>query len=548
MDKCCYTRFVSLVSAAVAGLFWVSCDSSGPEPAADEPACADAPRSPLRRLTRVEYDNSVRDLLGVTLAPGADFPPEEITGGFTNNATVQTVSPLLAEKYMQAAESLAAAAARNLPALLPCDPATTDEAACARKFVEQFGRRAYRRPLSAAEIDRLSRVYAAGREQASFEAGIELVIRAALQSPNFLYRVEYGMPARPGDKLVRLTQHEIAARLSYLIWSTMPDESLAAAADSGELETAEQIAARAERMFDDPRARKALPEFYRQWLGLGSLASVGKDSRVHPEFDSALREAMSAELPAFVEHVLWSADRRLGTLLTASLGFVSGPLANLYGVSAPAGSGPQLATLDPEERAGVLTQAGFLAVHSLPNQSSPVRRGKFVRERVLCQEAPAPPPNLNVTPPEVDASRSTRERFAEHTESAACSTCHELMDPIGFGFESYDAIGRFRRTDGTKPIDSSGWIVRSQDLDGAFANARGLAMKLAGSRQVHDCVATQSFRYAMGRFEDGADSCSLGELRQAFSESGGDLRKLMIAITQTKAFLYRPALEAEALP
>jgi hypothetical protein len=548
MEKCCYRHLVSLVVAAVAGALSSSCSSPSSEPAADPSACSEAPRSPLRRLTRVEYDNTVRDLLGVDTAPVADFPPEEITGGFTNNATVQTVSPLLAEKYMQAAEALAAAAAQNLPALLPCDPVTTGETACARQFVERFGRRAYRRPLSAAEVDRLARVYAAGREQASFEAGIELVIRAALQSPNFLYRVEYGMPARPHEKLVRLTQHEIAARLSYLIWSTMPDESLGAAADSGQLETAQQIAGRAESMFDDPRARKALPEFYRQWLGLGGLTSLGKDSGVHPEFDPALREAMSAELPAFVQHVLWSADRRLGTLLTAPLGFVSGPLAGLYGVSAPAGSTPQLVKLDPAERAGVLTQAGFLAVHSLPNQSSPVRRGKFVRERVLCQEAPAPPPNLNVTPPEVDASRSTRERFAEHTESAACSTCHELMDPIGFGFESYDAIGRFRRTDGTKPIDSSGWVVRSRDLDGPFASARELAMKLAGSRQVQDCVATQSFRYAMGRFEGSGDACSLGELRQAFSDSGGDLRKLLIAITQTEAFLYRPALESEALP
>ena len=169
------------------------------------------------------------------------------------------------------------------------------------------------------------------------------------------------------------------------------------------------------------------------------------------------------------------------------------------------------------------------------------------RMRVLPGRTCAPP-NLNVTPPEVDPSRSTRERFGEHTASTACSSCHELMDPIGFGFESYDAIGRFRQTDGGKPIDSSGWVVRSKDLDGPFANARELAEKLASSRQVQDCVATQSFRYAMGRFEGSGDACSLGELRQAFSDSGGDLRELFVAITQTKAFLYRPALTAEATP
>src|SRR6185503_210726 len=209
------------------------------------------------------------------------------------------------------------------------------------------------------------------------------------------------------------------------------------------------------------------------------------------------------------------------------------------------GSTPQMVMLDPAQRAGMLTQAGFLSVHALPNQSSPVTRGKFIRELLMCQPPSPPPPDLNVTPPEVDPTRSTRERFAQHTANPACASCHALMDPIGFGFESYDAIGRFRTVDGNKPVDASGEIVRSMDLDGKFRGARELAEKLGASRQVHDCVATQWFRYAFGRFDSPGDTCSLAELRQSFMASGGDLRELLVALTQTESFLNRPALETQ---
>jgi hypothetical protein len=501
--------------------------------------------SPLRRMTRFEYNNTTRDLLAVDIAPADRFPPDEVAGGFSNNASVLTVSPLLAEKYMEAAEALAAEGVKKLPQLLPCDPAQAGEAPCARQFIERFGRRAYRRHLAPTDIDRLMRAYTLGRTDGAFATGIEMVMRAMLQSPNFIYRFEIGVAARPGDKLVRLTQHEIAARMSYLLWSSMPDPSLEQVADGGQLSTKEQVATRARAMLDDPRARRAVPEFYRQWLGLGAIDSVLKDKQMFPAFTDDLRAAMRAEMPAFVEHVLWSADRRLSTMLTAPIGFVTTPLAALYGVSVPAGTTPQRVMFDPAERAGLLTQAAFLATHALPNQSSPVTRGKFVRELLMCQPPSAPPPDLNVTPPEVDPTRSTRERFAQHTANLACSPCHAVMDPIGFGFESYDAIGRFRTMDGNKPVDTSGEIVRSIDLDGKFQGARQLAEKLAASRQVHDCVATQWFRYAFGRFDGPGDTCSLAELRQSFMTSGGDLRELLVTLTQTESFLNRAAQEVQ---
>jgi hypothetical protein len=382
----------------------------------------------------------------------------------------------------------------------------------------------------------------------TFQEGIELVVQTALQSPAFLYRFEFGGSAAAGQKLVRLSQHELASRLSYLLWASMPSDELLAAADAGQLATSEQIATQARQMLEAPRARQAVAEFYRQWLGVSDLENVKKDATAYPEFTPALQAAMAAELPAFVEHVIWSADRSLTTLLTAPIGFVgSSFLAEIYGVEPPTDAGLSPIMLDPAQRAGVLTQAAVLAVHALPNQSSPVARGKFVRERLLCQVPSPPPPNLNVTPPEVDPNLTTRERFAEHTESAECAGCHELMDPLGFAFESYDTLGRYRSTDAGKPIDTSGWISGSTDVDGTFQNARELTEKLAGSQQVRDCVATQWFRYAFGRHEGPADACALAKVQSDFTTTGLDLRELLVSLTQSESFLHRRPISAEEL-
>ena len=524
----------------------------GNVPMAPEPsectASADL-AAPLRRLTQLEYRNTVRDLLGVELPADFDFPDDALAGGFDNNAAVLSVSPLLAEKYLEAAEALAASALEQNPSLVPCDPVTAGEQACAAQFIERFGKRAYRRPLSATETERLTRAFTAGKAEGDFRSGAALVIQAALQSSAFLYRFEFGVGAVAGQQLVRLTQHELAARLSYFLWGSMPSDELLSAADAAQLATSEQIAARARLMLDDARARPAVSEFYRQWLGVSDIAALQKDTATYPDYTPALQTAMAAELPAFIEHVVWSADRSLTALLTAPVGFVTEPLAALYGVEPPAASLPTQVALNPDERAGVLTQAAVLAVHALPNQSSPVARGKFVRERLLCQTPSPPPANLNVTPPEVDPNLSTRERFAQHTESAECAGCHELMDPLGFAFESYDALGRYRATDGGKPIDTSGWVSGSTDIDGPFQNARELAGKLASSQQVRDCVATQWFRYAFGRHEGPADACALTKLQADFSASSADLRELLVSLTQTESFLHRrPISAAEVAP
>jgi len=292
----------------------------------------------------------------------------------------------------------------------------------------------------------------------------------------------------------------------------------------------------ARTLLEDPRARRAAAEFYRQWLGLRAIDTMVKDAAAYPALTPELRAGMQAEIGATVENLLWAGDRKLSTLLTAPVAFVNPALARLYGVD---GAGPMV-TLPAPERAGILTQAGLLAVYALPDQSSPVHRGKFVREQVLCQELPPQPPNLMVTAPEVDPRRPTRERFSQHAKDAACSVCHRLMDPIGFGFEAYDGLGRFRATDGGGAVDASGMLTDTRDADGPFDGARALAERLSKSAEVRDCVATQWYRYALGRLDGPGDACSLKQLRDGFASSKGDLRELLVAVTQTEAFLNRP--------
>ncbi|MDQ3036058.1 MAG: DUF1592 domain-containing protein [Myxococcota bacterium] len=509
-------------------------------PAACEGAL-DPGRTPFRRLTRDEYDRTVHDLLGDDTQPGRAFPPDEANGGFGAGTAV---SLLQTEMYLDAAEILAAAAALDLGALLPCDPAAIGQSACAREFVETFGRRAYRRPLADGEVDSLVALYEETRAVEGFAPSIELVLTAMLVSPSFLYRVELGAPAS-GDAVVALTGYEIATRLSYLLWNSTPDDALLDAAARGELAAADGVEAQARRLLEDPRARGATRDFFSQYLGLEGIEEVGKDEVLHPEWNPRIARAMRREALAFVDHVLWEGDARFETLLTASFTFVDDPgLAALYGVEGFTGTEPVRVELDPEQRAGLLTMPALLATQSNPNQSSPVYRGKFVRETVLCQHLPSPPDGLAVAAPDPDPSLTTRERFAQHRSDASCSGCHQLMDPIGFGFERYDAIGMWRESEGALAVDDRGEIHGTTDADGEFTGAVELAARLASSEQARTCFATQWFRYGIGRSETEVDDCTLAEVVAAFEASDGDVLETIVSITRTDAFRHRRAIDS----
>jgi hypothetical protein len=501
------------------------CDSVDPGPA------------PIRRLTRGEYNRTVRDLLGDDTRPADSFVPEETSLGFNNNANALLVTPILAEQYLTAAEDLANRATVSLSALLRCASSSIDEA-CVQSFIRDFTRFAFRRPITEDEFQRYWSAYQTALTGQDQRGALRVVIGAVLLSPRFLYRAESGEPPLPGSHLARLTQWETSTRLSYLLWGSMPDRELFEAADRNELTTPAQIEAQARRLLAHPRAREIVADFHRQWLELDQVTTLEKDAALFPEFTPGLGRHLADETKAFLEHVTWNEPNGFAALFSASFSFLTPELGSVYGVSVPAGAGPQRVELPPGQRAGLLTQAGLLGLHAHADQSSPVHRGRFVRERLLCQPLPPPPPDLVITAPDLDPTLTTRQRFAAHSLEPACKGCHQLMDPIGLGFETYDAMGKWRATENGLPIDASGELIQS-DVAGPFQGAVELAAKLANSRDAQVCLSTQWFRYGYGRAEQDTDACSLATLGARLTQSGGNLVELIVALTQTDAFLYR---------
>ena len=509
--------------------------------------------TPIRRLTRFEYNRTVRDLLGDTSNPADVLPPEEEVAGFNNQAAALTSSDLLIEQYMKVAEGVSARAVLDVDALLPdCDPGLDGSDTCALSFIQDFGSRAFRRPASQAEIERLKGVFdwaVNDPDLGRFEDGIQLVIEAALQSPSFLYRPELGAETPIEGDVVPFTSWEMATKLSYMLWNTMPDDALFAAAEADELQTKEQIAAQATRMLEDEKARDLIRNFHTQWLLLTHLDSVTKDTSIYPAFSGSLRPLWTEEIQAFVEHVILEGDGSLQTLLTADFSFMNEELASFYGgdVLDPV-TGPEFrqVQLDPDRRAGFLTSAGLMATHANVNQSSPVFRGKFVREQLMCNTLPPPPNDLVIEPPELDPNKTTKEQFEEIGANPACSGCHTLMNPIGFIFEHYDGVGQWRDQQNGKDIDAVGEVVQTDDIDGEYDGALELASALAASTQVQECVSSQWFRFAYNRTVTQEDSCSVEQLNDAFRSSNFNVRSLLVALTQTNAFLYRRVVEPDA--
>jgi hypothetical protein len=496
-----------------------------------------------RRLNRFEYNNTVRDLLGDTTAPANDFPAEERRNGFDNNAVALQISPTLVEQYMNAAERLAATALASTPSLVPCDPVKDGEDACARTFISTFGAKAFRHPLGAAESARLFAAFDAGRKLTDFKTGIHLVIETALQSPEFLYRVEFGTPPQAGQTVVKPTSFEMASRLSYLLWQSMPDDELRSAAQQDKLNTHDAIVAQVDRMVKDPKARAVVAHFNDLWFHVDEYDGIEKDLSVFPQFTSDIAPLMTEETHRFLDHVIWDGAGNIEAILTAPYTFLNAKLASYYGVSGVVGDAFVRVNLDASQRSGLLTQGGLLSALAKSNQTAPVHRGKFVREQLLCDELPPPPPDIIIKPPELSSTLSTRERFAEHSANIGCNGCHQLMDPIGLTFENYDGAGKFRTTENNKPIDVSGEIARS-DVTGSFQGVTGLAQKLAASQKVKSCIARSWFRYAYGRAETDADACTLAVVEQKFKESGYKVTSLVVTLAQTDAFLYRPYIPA----
>jgi len=496
-------------------------------------AAAQPGASPLRRLNRTEYNNTVRDLLNDATAPASQFPDEEIALGFTNNADAQSVSGLLIEGYESAAASLATAAVANLPGLLGCDPATKGEDACVRAFLPVFGQKAYRRPLATDEVDRLFAFYTSSKTAYDFPTAVRLTVQAVLELPHFIYRVE----ANGAQPVTKPTGYEIASRLSYLVWGSMPDAALFDAAAAGKLDSADGIREQAVRMLASPHAQQSVATFFAQWFDLNRIGKVEKDATLFPKFTKDMRPLLRKETELFVDDVVFGSAGGLKTLLVGNYTFMNKDLATYYGRTGPAGATFEKVMLDTNRQIGFLTQAGLLAASAKVNQTSPVQRGLFVRDKLLCDAPPPPPANVNATPPLPDPKLSTRDRYAAHRANAACSGCHSLMDPLGLGFEHFDGEGLWRDTDASKPVDATGEVFHTSDIDGPFDGVVALANKLSTSTDVEACVVKQWFRFGYGRSEADADQCTLEALNKVFVS--GDFKELILALTQTDAFLYR---------
>ena len=521
--------------------------SLGPRPVGSaangsDAASGDKANVVMRRLTRFEYDSTIRDLLGVDTAPAASsFPPEETAMHFDNNAEALAFPPTLAEQALASATKLGRLVATEPTRWATCAGSAKDEA-CARSVLEAFGKRAYRRPLDPAELDTLLGVFRGGAAK-SFEHGVELAAATVLISVPFLYRVEHGdgaiVAGKPG--WVRPTSWEMATRLSYLFLGSAPDAPLLQAAEADGLKDGPPIEAQARRLF--ARAKPSLAHFHEQWLRFGGIASAAKDPALFPRFGGGAAEALRQEADLFVESVAFEGGG-LRELLTASYGFVNQQTAGLYGVAAT-GLGSSLGRigLDPAQRAGFFTLAGPMAMLADFGKTSPIRRAAFVRENLLCEVLPPPPADAAASIPDIQPGLTRRQAVERHSSDPACVGCHRLIDSIGVSFENYDAAGQWRTEEEGMPIDASGSVADSSIP--AFGNAVELMARIAASKEGQGCLAKQLFRFALGRSEKGSDA-DLERLTGVVGETGGSYESLLVALTQTDAFLYMP--KPEVLP
>jgi hypothetical protein len=500
----------------------------------------DPGRVTLRRLNRAEYKNTIRDLVGIDFKPADDFPADDVGYGFDNIGDVLSLSPLLMEKYLAAAEKIAEEAFKNpdtrkriLYKPLPGGRRKRSEGA--REIVQNFARRAYRRPVSPDEVTRLLRfVEMVIQDGGTPERGVQLAVQAALVSPHFLFRVERTLKAKGDQTAFPITDHELASRLSYFLWSSMPDDELFRLA--GEKTLRKDLEAQVRRMLRDPKARALTENFAGQWLQTRNLRTMTPDPGVYPAFDNALRTAMEKETELFFEAMV-KEDRNVLNFLDADFTFVNERLAKHYGLPGVKGDEFRRVSLAGVERRGVLTHASILTVTSNPTRTSPVKRGKWILDNILNTPPPPPPPDV----PELEEQKgelkgSLRQRMEMHRSNALCASCHQRMDPLGFGFENFDGIGGWRTRDGKFPIDPSGELPGGQRFKGPRELVAILKTKAAEFRR---CLAEKLLTYALGRGLEPYDRCAVDDICAEVVRGDDRFSALVLAIVKSDPFQKR---------
>ncbi|WP_437751439.1 DUF1592 domain-containing protein [Sorangium sp. So ce1389] len=539
----------TLLLAGCTGSLGAPDEGDGPSPGGAA-ASQVAERSMFPRLSHAQWENTVRDLLRLDDRPGlsASFTTDPLGGVFDNNEAALLVTPGLWGDYQRAAEELAAMVTddedkleRLVPADLPAEPEARAEA-----FVERFGERAFRRPLTAEERVQYLALFRRGEElfdgEDPFVAGVRAALEAFLQSPHFVYRVELGAgPAKGG--LIPLSGYEVATKLAYLFWNTMPSDELLAAAQAGELSTSGAVRAHAERMLEDPRAREVVGAFHRQLYDHEQYHDLNKDQALYPEFVPEMGDDMQREAELFVEHVVFDKDGGLTDLLTSRTAFVNDHLAAVYGVDGEFSDDFEQVELDEAERSGLLTRLGFLAAKATARQPDSIHRGVFVNLRILCAALPPPPDNATGLPPGEKATN--RERVEAHTGKGTCGeACHGTMiNPAGFAFEHYDAIGKYRTTDNGVPVNAADTYYLGGEPR-SYADAIEFSRVLAESSEAHACYARRWVEFAQGREVGAKDRELIDELGEA-SHGGASTKELILQIVSSTSFLARVPAEAQ---
>ena len=517
------------------------------------PQCQGAPhpgRAPVRRLTRFEYSNAARALFGDTSDPGLGLPPETIqrTGNvFGNDADLLSVSSNLASKYSTVAAEIAGRATGTpdaLGKLAACASGATPDDACARTIITNVAGRAYHRALLPAEVDSFLALLKGVQSKATFASGVAAVIEAVLQGPEFLYRIELGVPATDFPALRRPTGDEMAARLSFLFWGTIPDDALRMAAQTGELATAAGVKAQAERLVNAPEARPVVRYFFDYLLPINGLTNLARDKDKFPIYSQPFAAALREETQTFLEHQIFDADSpgTWASALTAPYTYVNEQLAGFYGMTGVTGTNFRKVNLpDPSKRLGLLTQAGILTGTITTNESNPVLRGSFLVNKVMCMNIalPTDPAILaQVKIPEGVTGPTARDRFTLHRQQQICAGCHSVLDPVGFALENYDPIGQWRDKENDVTIDASGSMPGSTTvLNGPV----DLVKAIAASDAAQSCFAQHWLEFGFGKTLDQGDACTQESINNAFKKSGGNVKQLLVDLTQTDAFLYLPA-------
>jgi hypothetical protein len=523
-----------LLAVAMAGIQLAACKGSSDSGSDPGPQVV-----PIRRLTNDEYVASTNDLFPGYTLPSVTFINDTKVLNFVNISSSQVGSRVRMEQYEGAAQAIAQAVTADPTALTGCDASAMGELACAQPYLFDLARRAYRRPVT---DDEKTALWALEQnpDGGDYQTRLGMAVEGVLLSPKFIFRPEIGDPAHvPAPGVLALTPWEIATRLSYFLKGSLPDAELAASADSGKLASVDEIRAQAQRLLGDTATQQNLAHFHELWLGTDTISAQTRPA--FPSFTPGLAVAMGHETRAFVQNVMFAQQGTFSDLMLSSYSFGDSQIAAFYGVPAPANDWDRI-ELDPTQRSGLLTMPSVLAVHAKdPSDNggtpvgTPVQRGKFVLQQILCRTVQPPTADVMAMFPMQDYTLTARQASEAHRVSAICAGCHDQLDPLGLPFEHYDATGAWRDTDRGMPIDATGSLTDANGNAIAFDGVPALAKLVTQMPETRSCYTQFWYQFITGKLVADADQPYIQWLAQNFS-SDKKLVDLVVDMVSTNSF------------